>query len=270
MFWNKYNKYNNKNNTTSNTNKSGKTFPPVKVGKTCLINSRVSLRSGFIGGRPVLRVSTSNEYGKPYGFGGGVKTAPKDNDTLYLTTNEYFGLRKQIFKMLQADDGESFTLDTTRNPRLIGRGDASVKVVKDVFIMKSVDGEVHISRDDFHAIDQNLNLFWFVFQRYNSKDSETVPLCKEIYRLVAKMMIRSVRKMYPTGALNTFQNEHFRSAFFKAYAELGNFAFSTEVLKRVELKFPDLLPKVDFFTLFHQCINQVDVLLKYMKADVRV
>jgi hypothetical protein len=257
------------NYSAPNKGKVGVTsFPPTKAGKTAMIaGGRISLRSGFIKGGLVLRISTSNEFGEKYGKEGHgvVKNSP---DTVYLLASEYFSLRRQYTLIASTKSVSQFKLCDPRHT-LSDVSGAVVSVTKKKVSIKSkyngVQGQVNMSRNEFLELDKALNLFWFVFKQIpNSVISDAIT--DAIFKHAAAIMINSMRKGYRGTKIPSFGDAAFRSQFFAAYAFLTNFACSTEVLKRVEAKFPAVGNSLDLFTLFHQCVNQIEILCEYMST----
>ena len=63
-------------------------------------------------------------------------------------------------------------------------------------------------------------------------------------------------------------NETISACDPSAHAEIVNFACSTGILEIVKKEFPD--NQLDLFTLFHQCMNQLDVLLTFVQDEYKV
>jgi hypothetical protein len=265
----------NDNNSSSTSSSGENNFPPTKPSRSWFIDKKVSLRSGFVEGVLCLRISTQNEVGEQYGSElDGIK---KRYNMVVLISSEFFQLRSRFSKILKTKvDDDCASIDYTLTPKSdLEKLDRCVRVsVTDdgkFTIYTEFTGittsKVVMTKDEFAQFDKALNSFWYVFKIYGHPQNDVLKsIIDTMYDLSAKMVVRSIRLHYHDELMPAFDEADFRSEFFRAYAEMSNMMFSTEVLKRVVAKFGEAVTKkYDLFTLFHQCVNQIDVLLNHIR-----
>jgi hypothetical protein len=293
-------------NTTSNTTSSGTNssssssstiysrFSGYKPFNRWDLTNDVSLRTGYINGNLVLRLSDGNEVdwkfvppqpdqSNEHGCFNTVMIPPREfsmlqsryMDMLSATVNPTPGFQKE-FHLTQIQPGELIEKKSPVTSVHIGDNQAVFRSwYNDPHPRAGQQpgrltlGKVVLSREQLFSLGKYFGDFDTVFSRF-PHDMVADPIAQIMLDITADMILTRMKRSIPDihhDDFVTFPRE-FTSVFFYEYTHCMNMGMSTNILRRVRDKMQEvgLTADFDLYTYFHQCVNQLNILLMAMYA----
>jgi len=226
-----------------------------KIGRIWKMGD-LHLSTGYHSGEPMLKISKGNIWKSGY-------------QTVFLSAAEYFELRVLLSKMVTK-------VGIATGPFKLGMNNTAASVEIDsknrmVTINASYMREkavMNLSVEEFAAFDKALNSFWYPMLQYTN-NAESAMVIHYIFQLASVLIVSSMIKQFDNAddfPANT-SGDIYKKAFDNAYTEMVNFAMSTVVLDKVEEKYLQASVKLDLFTLYHQCMAQIEIVKDYVEAE---
>jgi hypothetical protein len=268
----------------------------------------VNLRTGYFGGKLVLRVSNGVDIATPEQFSEdesnsvtGYSPPPSYSSIMKdkcLPCN-YVMLDSREFKILQREfvnmcsmltisdkkKGQYMYLDETLKTTRPDQVKKVTFVNAEKVIITSENrsnnnndnsmfeeaGRVVLASEEFFQLGSKLIKIRQTFDCFPNMQS-TDPVAGLIFDMVSDILIEIIREKTPSLTSQDIleMTPEFTQLFFDAYEQLVNFAFSTDILRnlKTELSSRGLNVKWDVYSYYHFCISQIPILLQTMAERV--
>jgi hypothetical protein len=266
-----------------------------KVAQTWKLSKYVTLRTGYMEGILVLRISDVNELAEvrtpahPFSMSQEEETQNMCiSHTVMLTRGEVVKLSQDYSRIVTTmyQSAQGFDTEPLEFPLgFINLGSSVEPTLKSIAIRspnlvvlrswlqrpdakRIVNGEVWMNEMEFKELGQVLDAALSVFQRFpNNLQSD--PTAGVILGVSAELMINMIRGDIGPITVSDMDNmpPKIYQALFKAYNECLNFSFSTALLVQIKANLDQvgIRSSLEMYTLLHQCLNQFPLLLDAMR-----
>jgi len=238
--------------TTSDPSRGIQYNSGQKIGRNWKIGD-LQMSTGYYSGEPMLKIAKGNIWKSGY-------------QIVFLTAAEYFELRALLTKMLMrnSQDVQIFKLGTNNAAAAVEIDNKRSTVTISACYMDA-KAFVNLSAEEFAAFDKALNSFWYPMKLYYNNPESTMVI-HLIFQLSALLIVSSMNTQCADWEEDpeSADDERYVKLFNNAYTDMNNFSMCTTVLDKVQEKHPQASVKMNLFTLFFQCISQIEILKDYV------
>jgi len=261
----------------SNENKNKKT----KVARQWHVNETLTIRTGYIkmDGKLVMSLES--------------KSASGEYATIILESQEYMRLKFVYDDIVdQADSVKSggtlskchkisptlsvlthydpklkeYTVTFNRVRNIKDKKEAE-RIKKDSRQNSIMDTRLYMSQAEFLSLEKSLDWCYWVF-KHHPKEQFGAEMNRVLMQKAAEEMIRLMEQANPDRAPlilvgNMKYDPEFMNMFFESYKYMLNLSYTNDIVAAVEKLYPSR--KVDLYVLFHQLVNDIPALVKWIE-----